>query len=438
MQYVRDSELENLLSNSERKIFLYILTDPTKHNVFTTISCAYIKAESGDYFTSFNHPDFEHQNVTGLRLNNCITHDIKTLMHNGIVCGPQVYDIQLFGWNFKANDTTHRFLQNRLSGVPDINSIIPLYTHLKAFSDTSEGMDDSLYLKLAEAFRGPSNDIYSQDFPHVFYNIETMGIHVDVEMFVKIFGPQKSNLIHDGLVYGNYNYFTNTNRPSNAFGGINFAALNKSDDTKLCFTSRYENGILVNMDFKAYHLHLIDHHLSQQHENYEKLPRDAHTHFGQYYFNHEDLSVDEYETSKVISFRNLYGTKLDDVCRELPFFKNVQSIKQRLVEDFEEHGFIRSSQGKRLVVPDPTANKLFNYWVQSLETESNVSNLDDLIYKVHHLGLYHWVPIMYTYDSCVFDIPVDELPTLQQMLLETFPFPFDIQIGNNLKEMTKI
>ena len=36
----------------------------------------------------------------------------------------------------------------------------------------------------------------------------------------------------DGMFYSEYNLFTSTGRPSNRFGGINFAALNKKDGSR--------------------------------------------------------------------------------------------------------------------------------------------------------------------------------------------------------------
>ena len=48
-----------------------------------------------------------------------------------------------------------------------------------------------------------------------------------------------------------------TGRPSNRFGGLNFG-LNKKDGSRKKFISRYgKEGMLVEMDYDAYHLRLI-------------------------------------------------------------------------------------------------------------------------------------------------------------------------------------
>ena len=54
---------------------------------------------------------------------------------------------------------------------------------------------------------------------------------------------------YEKIVYSEYNPYTSTGRPSNRFGGMNFAALNKSDGSREQFISRFNNGVLVEMDF---------------------------------------------------------------------------------------------------------------------------------------------------------------------------------------------
>ena len=55
-------------------------------------------------------------------------------------------------------------------------------------------------------------------------------------------------------VYSFYNLYTLTGRPSNRFGGINFAAIPK--DKRYQFIPN-QNQYLINIDFRAYHVYLI-------------------------------------------------------------------------------------------------------------------------------------------------------------------------------------
>ncbi|MEG7727163.1 hypothetical protein U2063_15360, partial [Listeria monocytogenes] len=52
-------------------------------------------------------------------------------------------------------------------------------------------------------------------------------------------------------VYTHYNINTATGRPSNAYGGINFGAMNKSDDSRSFIIP--ENDFLVEFDYHSYH-----------------------------------------------------------------------------------------------------------------------------------------------------------------------------------------
>ena len=95
----------------------------------------------------------------------------------------------------------------------------------------------------------------------------------------------------DGMVYSEYNIFTSTGRPSNRFGGTNFAALNKKDGSRKPYVSRYKNGVLVEMDYDAYHLRLIGELIG-----YDFPKGSVHEHMAEFF------GVD-YEESKKLSFQ---------------------------------------------------------------------------------------------------------------------------------------
>ena len=118
----------------------------------------------------------------------------------------------------------------------------------------------------------------------------------------------------DGMVYSEYNPYTATGCPSNRFGGLNFAALNKKDGSRKKFISRYgKEGMLVEMDYDAYHLRLIGEVVDYQ------FPKGSvHSHMAKLY------GVD-YDEAKGLSFQYLYGHIPDDVIKTNPFFAKVQT-----------------------------------------------------------------------------------------------------------------
>ena len=85
-----------------------------------------------------------------------------------------------------------------------------------------------------------------------------------------------------------------------------------------------------------------------------------------------------------------------------------------------------------------TANKLFNYYLQAVETEVSVQKLQQV---QHMLTAYETAMILYTYDSVMFDVPVTEakelLPKIKH-ILEQGNFPTKMKVGNIYDKLNTI
>ena len=244
---------------------------------------------------------------------------------------------------------------------------------------------------------------------------------------------EKNGLITtEGKVFSEYNLYTSTGRPSNRFGGINFAALNKKDGSRERFVSRFENGVLVEMDFDAYHLRLIGHIL-----DYNFPKGSVHEHMSEFYGD-----VD-YETSKNTSFKYLYGRIPQQVIESNPFFSRVNKYIGQIWDKFKTQQFIESDiYNKRIYKKNLSAmnrNKLFNYMIQLLETENNMKVMSELIpfLKDKQSKL-----ILYSYDSFLFDFKLtdglDFLKSVKQILEQDGVFPTKTSKGLNYHEMEDI
>ena len=86
---------------------------------------------------------------------------------------------------------------------------------------------------------------YESMFIDNFYAIERNGLHVDTTIFTEKF---KTNELIAEKAYTEYNPYTSTGRPSNKFGGVNYAALNKENGCRKSFTSRHSQGMLIEFD----------------------------------------------------------------------------------------------------------------------------------------------------------------------------------------------
>lgn len=262
-------------------------------------------------------------------------------------------------------------------------------------------------------------------------NIEKNGMKVDEELFKNNFNSAEVN-IKDGFIYTQYNYLTTTGRPSNRYGGVNYSALNKTDESRKCFISRFEGGNLIMMDYDSYHMRLIANLLK-----YELPDESIHTHFAKQYFNTDDITEELYNESKKISFRLLYGGIIDEY-KDVEFFKGVQSLTNSLWDIQQREGCIRSVVSQIPIVADNKL-KLFNYTIQNYETEQNMLVLRKILKETKS---YKSIPILYTYDSILFDVHPDEqdeyINVSKNIMQLDGEFPVKVSVGKNYHEIEKI
>ena len=156
---------------------------------------------------------------------------------------------------------------------------------------------------------------FENEFSRQLSNIEKNGIYVNRSMFNI---GDVSLLDDDDLIYSQYNILTPTNRPSNRFSKINFAALNKKKNERDSICSRYEDGAIVMVDYESYHLRLFADHVGFE------LPKSSlHEYLGKLYHDKETLTEEEYELSKKITFNIMYGGVSDDIRNNIPFMAKI-------------------------------------------------------------------------------------------------------------------
>jgi hypothetical protein len=363
-----------------------------------------------------------------LCLDNIFIHDKKQWLQIG--GNAAVWDVKTLWWYTygEAYDenhyptTAHTFYWRRHNTLPQVNAIIPLQQHLAMCQKIRHyAWPMCMNVKLTESYL-KFNDTY----PQVFAEIESAGLAV-TDTF------RMPELIHDGRVYSQYNYHTTTGRPSNAYRGFNFAAMNKEDGTRDAFCSRFENGALVEMDFDSYHVRLIAKLIG-----YELPTSSIHEYLGRFYFDTTELTDEQRDESKAITFRLLYGG-IDKEFLAIPFFQQVNDFIYRLWDKWKKTGCVATPiLGRNICKEDTqnmTANKLFNYYLQAVETEVSVQKMQKVLSL---LESYQTRLVLYTYDSLLFDVEYTEardiLPILKQ-LLEEGNFPVKTQAGHIYSKM---
>lgn len=327
----------------------------------------------------------------------------------------------------------HEFFTRNFSNFKNLNTIIPITKHLeKCQSIVQRFLDVYEFYHHDEGF-----NFYNSTVINTLHNVERAGLYTDIHLYKSKFDKAR---LYSEYAYTEYNIYTTTGRPSNRFGGVNYAALKKEDGSRAAFTSRFksEGGFLISFDYDAYHLRL----LAELVDYKFPIGVSVHQYLGSYYFNKSDLTDEEYRESKAISFRQLYGGIASEYL-QIPFYEKVHQYTELLWEKYLEDGYIETPMAGRKLYQkfftDMNAAKLLNYLLQSFETERNMAVIHNLLNRI---SSYSSKLVLYTYDSFLIDFDVKDggnfVRTVKDELEQNGKFPVKIEIGPNYHDMKTI
>lgn len=316
--------------------------------------------------------------------------------------------------------TTHKFIQNKNPQYTNINTLIPIVKHYEYC--------EKIYTDLQSFF---TNDLpkhfyfYNDKVTLAFFGVEKNGIQINKDTFNKHYEPIKNehSIVND-KIYSHYNLYTTTRRPSNAFNGVNFAALNKDSGARASFVS---SNYLVEFDISAYHPTLIAKLIK-----YNFVNKDIHADFATMY----GVS---YEKAKELTFKQLYGGIFKQY-EHLEFFQKTKQYINNNFKTFNNLGQVivpissYCFEKAKLDIVNP--QKLFNYFIQNIETSVNTL----ILLEIHKLLLTKKSKIvLYVYDSFMFDINQEEeyiINDIYQIFLK-FNLNVKIKYGKNYNNMKK-
>ena len=413
------NELESFqkLYQQQDSIVIPISSDTNKHPVEDDLCLLYVQMMSGEEFIlPFNHSETLNIDIPNLDSDTKkYTYDKKKLTH--FISLNNVIDVNLSHY-MKTNQplvvddietSAHYFFNMRHYKKRNINKVIPVLKHLEYCRNLSK-----ILREVIETASDSDNMSYNNEVLDNLSYIEQNGIQTE-----------------SNLVYSEYNIYTSTGRPSNRFGGTNFAALNKKDGSRKPYVSRHKAGVLVEMDYDAYHLRLIGDRIG-----YEFEDGSVHEHMAKLY------GVD-YNEAKSLSFQYLYGYIPDDIKNNNEYFNQVSTYISNIWNEYKSNNFILSDiYSKRIYrknLTDMNANKLFNYTIQLMETENNMKALSELIPKIKD---YKSKLILYNYDSFLLDFNMEDgldyLKEVKEILEQDSKYPVKVSWGLNYHEMKDI
>ncbi len=421
--YEQYNELKTRMDR-EMHICTPIFRDLYYHVMENELLCVCITFMNGEHFVvSISHDDAPH---FALPVGNalCFTANSKVLSTSYIDLAAVAYIHQLNIPVLKdfftpyVNDTYTTFYNMR-----NVNRIIPLTVWSNILADYNTEL-----LPIMNVYTPSKQYTYMHELLNTLQNIENTGMCIDRTVLSQHFSSDAMRAFKSNMVYTEYNPYTATGRPSNRFGGMNFAALNKSDGSRDSFISRYPLGSLVQMDFEAYHLRLMANELNVELPSEQSI----HTELAKIYFNTMDITEDMYAESKRRTFEVMYG-----MSRETYNFELFEKIHEHR-KQYEYTNTIELPSGITVDVITPNASKLFNYYMQSLEMVRTLPKLTRIIDLIKNTTAHL---VLYTYDSILLDIQTMDTELLQQIqdiLEENKTFPVRVYSGNtygNIKEI---
>ena len=339
----------------------------------------------------------------------------------------KVYDMNMLNWwlynkpmNLDIKVNTIDILNNRFYNLKNINTVIPIYKHLEYCNKVADEIEQ-LWEK-RDKINFNNYLLYDKEAILAYYSIERKGIKVSDDV-CEVFDNRVKKHISDNRLYSDYFLNTTTGRPSNSFGSVNFAALD-SEKRKVFLP---ENDLLLEYDYDAYHLRIIADLVEY------KFPEGSvHEYLAGWY------GVD-YDESKAITFRILYGGISEDIANKVPFFRKVKKFINEKWELFNLDKCVYTYIYNRSITSNNlqgmNANKVFNYLIQAHETELNIKTVIELqrylLDKKTNL-------VLYGYDSFLFDFSKQDGEHILynvKKILERNGHPVKLKQGYNYQEM---
>ena len=294
--------------------------------------------------------------------------------------------------------------------IQELSTLIPIPKHYEKWENIHKNIHErGLFSKFAI-----TNVFLNDIFTDVFYQIEKNGIGIDPRKFNKHFETTwKDNSIYGNTVFTQYNLYNLTYRPSNAFNGVNFAALPKGAARESFEPNNY---MFVEFDYSAYHPRIIGKAIGYKFE------------------------VDPYdEVPKEIMFQNLYGGIRDEYAW-FPFFTKLNTWLEDQWEEFNSTNRLKLPWGTNIYktrIENPNKNKILSYLIQAYETYYNTLTLNRVLKLLE--GKKTKI-VLYTYDSILLDVAKEDVKTLLPLIkqeLEADGFPTRMSVGENYGALIK-
>lgn len=385
------------------------LSDDEKHVMNNRISFIYVKSKTNEWVINVNNGD-------GLGIKVEALHQLLYTIHPQLIFNYKAisqilnftkgFDVDLakfieYGYHDieLGDNQLNQFYKSKFKGEPYLNDSIPMVKQIELIQQ---------YVSKFSLNVNKNSIKYIDDVTKAFSYIESSGLKVDPD-YVLNYNPV--HLTKDNMVYTQYNLMTSTLRPSNRYGGVNYAALKKDTGERKAFISRFEGGELISCDFEAYHPRLLMDIIYQMKLNSTANVKEMQwmkDFYGSgldfYTWIGNQIGIDDRNEVKTLIFQNLYGGIRSELL-DIQYFKEIQHLTDLLSETMVKNKAIFTHSyhiqfGIERLEPITPA-KVLNYYIQAYETERNIRKILKIKEKLEGK---HTKLILYTYDAFVFDV----------------------------------
>lgn len=334
------------------------------------------------------------------------------------------------------NDYSQHLQQNifgvkKVSDVVDFKSYIPSTLLIQLEIDLFDYFNKSLHL-FTKMIITPDVCNFNK-YLNTLHTTELNGLKVDNKM-----------------LYQDYNFFTSTSRPSNAYK-MNFNAMSKTSGIRDKITSRFEDGLIVEFDYHASHVQIL---MDIVDYDFPKNVEDLYIYLG----NELGISHLSREEIKSQVFKIMYDEEEYGKYNHIPYFRKVHEFGDKMKK---ESSTIKTKLFKRQIQVYKRDEKpeeyysnrvehkvhkrhhfgaFLNYYIQAHETERNLITIKSVLDYIKDNNL-QMKMILYVYDSLAFDIPQDEmkhLDNIKNLISVNNKFKISSKSGKSYGQMIKI
>jgi len=420
-------QLERFFEDEGSECYLQFITNNDEvHPKLQSLCALYIYSFSKEkgFIINLDHPEaFELElplKYLESYTNIFVKEKIKALLH---IPSLPYTDIQSIYYLLKnepleplPKTPTHTFYERKF-GANNVNKIIPLAKHYESLTNEF----DALYPYIINYKSEESNKWYNEILTPTLAKMVSEGFKIN-DTFNKHFDINEKFSVRDSKIYGWYNFCTTTGRPTNNFNSVNFSALKHDTGERDSFEA--DNDVLIEMDFEGYHPRIIAFLANHTLDKSESV----HTQMAKMYFDTEEIDAEMYKQSKELTFQQMYGG-INKKYLKHEYFAKTQQFIDKLWQEFNEVGYVKTTIARRRLLKDNyknmTPQKLFNYYIQTFETEYNITLLSRIF---QYLEGKKTKMVLYVYDSMLFDFALDDGKETLQWLRDTISSDFPTKI----------